>query len=49
MNLKPFQTKLIYTGKAEVVASWLLHCNQYVRQFYSERYNRDVQVDNPEI
>ena len=38
-----------YTGKVEVVASWLLHCNEYVRQFYSECYNRDVQVDNPEI
>ena len=27
-----------------VVAIWLLHCNQYMRQYYSERYNRDVQV-----
>ena len=49
MNLTPFQAKLKYTGKAEVVASWLLHCNKYVRQFYSERYNRHVQVHNVEI
>ena len=42
--------KLKYTEKAVVVAryicSWLLHHNQYVRQYYSECYNRDIQVEN---
>ena len=32
------------TKGAGVVAIWLLHCNWYVGQHYSECYNRDVQV-----
>ena len=36
--------KLKYTAKAGVLASWLLHCVWYVRQYFSECYNRDVQV-----
>ena len=34
--------KLKYTEKAGVVASWLLHHNQYVSQYCSECYNRDM-------
>ena len=30
--------------KAGVVAIWLQHCDWYMRQYDSERYNRDVQV-----
>ena len=41
--------KLKYTKKAGVVASWLLHCYQYVMQHYSERYDRVIQVQNFEI
>ena len=33
---------------AGVAASWLLHCDSYVRLYYSEHYNRDVQVNNLE-
>ena len=42
------KTKLKYTENGGVVAGWLLHCDQYVRQYYSECYNRDVQVHNLE-
>ena len=38
--------KLKCTVKDGVVASQLLHHDQYVRQYYSEHYNRGVQVDN---
>ena len=27
-------------------ANWLLHSNQYTREYYSEHYNRDDQVYN---
>ena len=33
-----------YNEKAGMVASWLLHHDQYVKQYYREHYNRDVQV-----
>ena len=36
----------ISTEKARVVASWLLYHDRYVRQYYSEHYNRDFQVYN---
>ena len=36
--------KLRCTEKAGVLASWLLHHGQYVRQYYSECCNRDVQM-----
>ena len=40
--------KLKYIKKAGVaaicIAAWLLHCNRYVRQYYSEHFNRDVLV-----
>ena len=39
---------LKYIKITGVVGSWLLHHNQYVRQYYSERYNRDGQVYNLE-
>ena len=43
------KSKLEYTKIAEVVAIWLLlHHNRYVRQYYSECYDRDVQVHNLE-
>ena len=41
--------RLKYTEKAGVVASWLLQyiiINNYVKQYYSEYYNRDVQMLN---
>ena len=38
------EKKAQYTEKSGVAANWLLH--QEVRQFYSEHYNRDVQVHN---
>ena len=41
--------KLKYTEIAGVVAGWLLHHDQYMREYYSECYNRDVQVHNLEI
>ena len=28
--------------------NWLLHRDRYVKQYYSEHYNRDVQVHNLE-
>ena len=34
----------MYTKRAGVVASCLLHSNQYARQYYGEHYNRDIQV-----
>ena len=40
--------KLKCAVKAGVVATSLLHGNQYMRQYYSEHYNRDVQVHNLE-
>ena len=41
--------RLKYTEKAEVIASRLLQyiiINNYVKQYYSEYYNRDVQMLN---
>ena len=32
--------------KAGLIVSWLLHRNRYMRQYYGEHYNRDVQVHN---
>ena len=26
--------------------SWLLHCSPYMKQYYSECYNRDIQLHN---
>ena len=43
------KTKLKYTEKAGVVTSCLLYYNLYVRKYYSEHYNRDVQVHNLEF
>ena len=43
--------RLKYTEKAGVVASWPLQyiiINNYVKQYYSEYYNRDVQMLNLE-
>ena len=40
--------KLKYTENAGVVASWLLHHDQYMRQYYSECYNRDMHMHNLE-
>ena len=34
--------KLKYTERTAVVASWLLHHNWQVRQYYSEFYNGSV-------
>ena len=45
------KSKLKYTEKAGLVASWLLQyiiINNYVKQYYSEYYNRDVQMLNLE-
>ena len=39
---------LKYIEKAGIVARWLLHRNQYMRQYYSEHYIRDIQVQNLE-
>ena len=36
----------LYQKRKLVAASWLLHANQYLRQYYSECYNRDIQVCN---
>ena len=44
----PEKSKLRYTKRAVVVAIWLLHRYRYVEQYYSEHYNRDVQVCNLE-
>ena len=42
--------KLKYTGIAGVVATRLLQCNQSLRQYYSECYNRgECPVHNLEI
>ena len=41
--------KLKYTEKAGLVASWLLDYNQYIRQYYSECYNRDIYMYNLKI
>ena len=30
--------------KAGLIVSWLLHRDRYMRQYYGEHYNRDVQV-----
>ena len=38
-----------YTEKPEEIASWLLHSYHYMWQYYSERYNRDVQQHNLKI
>ena len=38
-----------YAGIIDIgLGDWLLHCDRYVRQYYCERYNRDVQVHNLE-
>ena len=42
VHLKRKQRKLKYTEKAGAAASRLLNRNQYVKQYYSECYNRDV-------
>ena len=44
------KNKLKYTKKVEVVFIWLLllHRDRYVSQYYSERYNRNIQVHNLE-
>ena len=34
---------------AGLVASWMLHSNQYVRQYYSEHCNRDVYIITSKI
>ena len=36
--------ELKYTEKAEVTASWLLHRDRYMREYYSEHYNRVFQA-----
>ena len=40
LHLKRYQ-------KARVVASGLLQCNQYVRQYYTEHYYRDIIIEMP--
>ena len=40
------EKKAQISEKAGVVASWLLHHDRYLRQYYSECYKRDVQVCN---
>ena len=32
--------------KAGLIVSWLLHRDRYMRQYYGEHYNTDVQVHN---
>ena len=39
---------LKYIEKASIVARRLLHHNQYMRQYYSEHYIKDIQVHYPE-
>ena len=39
---------LRYIEKASIVARWLLHRNQYMRQYYGDHYIRDIQVHNLE-
>ena len=34
--------------KAGIAARQLLYRNQYMRQYYSDHYIRDIQVHNPE-
>ena len=40
------EKKVKYAEIAGVVASWLVHHDQYGKQYYSECYNRVVQVHN---
>ena len=38
--------KLTCSEKAGVVGTWLLYHDRHFRQYYSERYNRDIHVPN---